>query len=146
MIEACVDRLWLVGDGRVKPFDGDLDDYRRILLGHTPKPDRASASDIAARSRTEERRASAEKRAALAPLKKRADQAEREYTRVSAQIGDLEVKLADPALYAASASTKANDLMKKRGELRRQLEKIESDWLEAQHAYEAATRASETAD
>jgi ATP-binding cassette subfamily F protein 3 len=141
LIDACVDRLWLVGDGRVKPFDGDLDDYKRILLGQTPKPDRASVSDVVARSRADERRAAAEKRASLAPLKKRVDQAEREYTRLSAQIGDLEVKLADPSLYQ-DGGVKANDLMKKRGDLRRTLDAVEADWLEAQHAYEEAARAT----
>src|SRR5256885_7285538 len=33
LIEACADRLWLVGDGTVAPYDGDLDDYRRLVLG-----------------------------------------------------------------------------------------------------------------
>ena len=33
LIEACADRLWLVGDGTVAPYEGDLDDYRRLVLG-----------------------------------------------------------------------------------------------------------------
>ena len=40
LIEACADRLWLVGDGTVTPFDGDLDDYRRLVLS-----DRDDSSD-----------------------------------------------------------------------------------------------------
>ena len=32
LLEACADRLWLVADGALKPFDGDLDDYRRNVL------------------------------------------------------------------------------------------------------------------
>ena len=31
MAEACADRFWLVGDGTVKDFDGDLDDYAKLL-------------------------------------------------------------------------------------------------------------------
>ncbi|WP_137390607.1 ABC-F family ATP-binding cassette domain-containing protein [Rhodoligotrophos defluvii] len=32
LIEACADRLWLVANGTVRPFDGDLDDYTRLVL------------------------------------------------------------------------------------------------------------------
>ena len=35
LLEACADRLWLVQDGTVKPFDGDLDDYRRRVLSES---------------------------------------------------------------------------------------------------------------
>src|SRR5207248_7885541 len=44
LIEACADRLWLVGDGTVAPYDGDLDDYRRLVLGREAKS-RDSAED-----------------------------------------------------------------------------------------------------
>ena len=43
LIEACADRLWLVADGQVTPFDGDLDDYRRLVLARPPRR-RASAT------------------------------------------------------------------------------------------------------
>src|SRR5262249_31806083 len=36
LLEACADRLWLVAKGEVNPFDGDLDDYRRLVLGGDP--------------------------------------------------------------------------------------------------------------
>ena len=32
LLEACVDKLWLVGNGTVKPFEGDMEDYRRLVL------------------------------------------------------------------------------------------------------------------
>jgi ATP-binding cassette subfamily F protein 3 len=39
LIEACADRLWLVADGTVQNFDGDMDDYRRFVLsGGEKKP------------------------------------------------------------------------------------------------------------
>src|SRR5262247_4867196 len=68
LIEACADRLWLVGNGAVTPFDGDLDDYRRFVL--SDRGDEADArkpsSEMAPRaSRAELRRAAAEKRIEL---------------------------------------------------------------------------------
>ena len=50
LIEACADRLWLVGDGAVTPFDGDLDDYRRLVLSDRGgEPKRASEQAAATR-------------------------------------------------------------------------------------------------
>src|SRR3954470_3340809 len=68
LIEACADRLWLVGDGTVAPYEGDLDDYRRLVLGRDAKV-RDSAEDATKVSRTDQRRAAAEKREELKPLK-----------------------------------------------------------------------------
>ncbi|NWH09046.1 MAG: ABC-F family ATP-binding cassette domain-containing protein [Alphaproteobacteria bacterium] len=139
LIEASADRLWLVKNGRVAAFDGDLEDYKRILLGKAPAPaERAdTAIDEDKVSRAEERRAAAERRAQLAPLKKRADAAEKEYVKVSAELGRVDAALADPSLYARDPGETAA-LSKKRGELKRLLAAIEADWLEAQDAYERA--------
>ena len=51
LLEACADRLWLVQGGTVKPFDGDLDDYRRRVLGDSGA-DTAPASKACAAARS----------------------------------------------------------------------------------------------
>ena len=76
LIDACADRLWLVADGTVAPFDGDLDEYRRRVLsdrrGEPGGAGKASRDDAETRaSRTDQRRAAAERRAELAPLRAR---------------------------------------------------------------------------
>src|SRR5882672_2073302 len=68
LLEACADRLWLVADGAVKPFDGDLDDYRRLVLGNGGGNGDRADKDEARQSRADLRRAAAERRAELAPL------------------------------------------------------------------------------
>ena len=75
LIEACADRLWLVGDGTVKPFDGDMDDYRQLVLsGELDRtPERHDGADRHPLAGADERRAAAERRAALAPLRKKLD-------------------------------------------------------------------------
>src|SRR5262249_25742567 len=81
LIEACADRLWLVADGSVAPFEGDLDDYRgKVLSERRDKPGNAERPRAAeARpSRGEVRRAAAERRAELAPLRQRIVKAEAE--------------------------------------------------------------------
>ncbi|GMA75468.1 hypothetical protein GCM10025880_18850 [Methylorubrum aminovorans] len=65
LIEACADRLWIVGNGSVKTFDGDMDDYRRLVLAG---PERADTSgEGTGGQKAEARRSAVERRAALAP-------------------------------------------------------------------------------
>ena len=75
LIEACADRLWLVSGGQVTPFDGDLDDYRALVLGErrTQKDGRVRRP---LRPRRHQRRAAAQLRNELAPLRRRIADAE----------------------------------------------------------------------
>src|SRR5262249_28095813 len=83
LIEACADLLWLVSDGTVAPYDGDLDDYRRVVLGREA---RTNGERDARVSRTDLRRAAAEKREELKPLKRRINVAEQAVARLSAEL------------------------------------------------------------
>jgi len=80
LIEACSERLWLVSSGGVAPFDGDLDDYRRFVLsdrGSDGKTSDARQKGRAPRGgRAEVRRAAAQMRIELAPLRRRIADAE----------------------------------------------------------------------
>ncbi|HYE00415.1 MAG TPA: ABC-F family ATP-binding cassette domain-containing protein, partial [Alphaproteobacteria bacterium] len=76
LVELCADRLWMVADGTVKPFDGDLDDYRRLLLEQRRAEARAERGEAErGDTRRDQRRNAAELRQVLAPLKKRVTQA-----------------------------------------------------------------------
>ena len=57
LIEACADRLWLVADGTVKPFDGDIEDYRRMVLGKAGRRRRRRRREAATAAATAEGRA-----------------------------------------------------------------------------------------
>ena len=81
LIEACADRLLLVANGEVMPFDGDLDDYRKWILasgrGNSAQADANGKEGAQKRpDRAEVRRSAAEKRQELAPLRKRIAEAE----------------------------------------------------------------------
>ena len=97
LLEACADRLWLVADGGVSPFDGDLDDYRRLILsgGEAGRDKKAGEKN----SRSDQRRAAAERRAELAPLKRKIVAAEKRMAEMSRRIADIDAALADAALY-----------------------------------------------
>jgi ATP-binding cassette, subfamily F, member 3 len=148
LMEACADRLWIVRDGTVCSYDGDMDQYRAECLaerGADPDAPRAKSKPNGAAKRTpqDERRQAAEQRAALAPLKKSVTKAEAEIERLSKKIATIESALADGTLYSGDAA-RAQALARERVELIRARDAAETAWLEASEAYEAARVKDET--
>ena len=135
LLEACADRLWLVSGGKVAPFDGDLDDYRRLVLsGSAEKPATKSAVQT---DRAEARRAAADRRAELAPLRKRVQQAEATIAKLTRQLAELDTTLADGSLFAREPA-RAAALSKTRADTVKAIETAEEDWLAASSALETA--------
>jgi len=102
LIEATADRLLLVSDGHVTPFEGDLDDYRRFLLSGDNAPTRrvetAAVPDIKT-SKEDTRRNAAEKRHNLKPLKDKVTAAESQIATLNAELAKLDKALSDPLLF-----------------------------------------------
>jgi ATP-binding cassette, subfamily F, member 3 len=139
LIEACADRLLLVAGGRVTPFDGDLDDYQRMILSATADDERGSTRG-ARSGKAEQRREAANKRQTLKPLKDAMDKWEREVTARNDEIGAIDVQLAAPRLFDKDPA-KGQALAKKRADAVRALATAESRWIEAAERYEAAQEA-----
>jgi ATP-binding cassette subfamily F protein 3 len=141
LIEACADRLWLVADGIVTPFDGDLDDYQRLVLserGGNSGADRQQKDSVPPRvNRTELRRNAAEKRIELAPLRRRIAEAEAAVKRLTQEIARADTALAAPDLFARDPK-KAAALAKARADAVNALARAEDDWLAASAEFEAA--------
>jgi ATP-binding cassette subfamily F protein 3 len=148
LIEACADRLWLVRDGTVCTWDGDVDRYRAECLAERSVGDNArgrgkGAGAAGKRPGQEARRQAAEQRAQLAPLKRQVTRAEAEVERLSLQIATIDAALADSGIYSRNPA-RAQALARERGEIVRAREAAEAAWLEASEAYEAAaTEAAE---
>jgi ATP-binding cassette, subfamily F, member 3 len=139
LLEACVDRLLLVANGTVTPFDGDLDDYRRLVLSRSLGPAaRGGAEDEARPSRQALRRAALERRAELAPLKRRIAEADATITRLTKEIASLDTELSRPHLFATN-SAQAAAAAKARAVALTALANAEEEWLAASTAYAAAT-------
>ncbi len=141
LIEATADRLWLVRNGTVKSYDGDMESYRALLLeerGARTAERRDDRTDGEAKaSRTDQRRAAAEKRAELAPLKKAMVAAEKLVDKLTKEIAALDALLADPALYTKDPG-RAQSTAQERGQLSKHLGEAEEAWLLATEAYEDA--------
>jgi ATP-binding cassette, subfamily F, member 3 len=150
LIELTADRLWLVDAGACRPYDGDLDDYRRLLLERA-RADRSGVRDGAggaedgdransATTRKDQRRAAAELRSQLAPLRRQAADAEKLIAGLTGKRTEIEAKLADPALYAGPAE-KVTRLQIELGEVEKKLAAAEETWLEVHERLEAAQAA-----
>ena len=142
LIELVADRLWLVAEGRCIPFEGDLEDYRRLLLEREREAGRdAGADGNGAQSRKEKRRAAAEARAAGTPLRRAVESAAARLEKLQKQLANLERRLADPALYAGPSEA-VTALQIELGEIRRQAALAEERWVAAELALESSGRAA----
>jgi ATP-binding cassette subfamily F protein 3 len=131
LVEAVADRLWLVKDGAVRPFEGDMDDYRALLLG-----ERGGGAPKAAPARP--RRSAADRRKALAPLKAEVAACEERVQALEAMKTKIDARLADPGLYTDADPAKFETLQIKRAEILDGLARAENLWLAAQERLEAA--------
>ncbi|MCP4935962.1 MAG: ABC-F family ATP-binding cassette domain-containing protein [bacterium] len=137
LVEACVDRLWMVKDQTVEPYDGDLDSYRAELLVARSNKVKKEKSANAGRSKKEQRQLAAKRRAELAPMRKKIKGFEKQMETLSGKIEVLDVKLGEAGLYDNDPD-KANELAVERGRFTAELVKAEETWISASEAYEKA--------
>jgi ATP-binding cassette subfamily F protein 3 len=134
LLEATADRLLLVANGRVEPFDGDLDDYLKFLLsGDNAPTQRAKAAE----PKAEPRRDGAERKRQLKAIREKTEAAEHQIADLNKEIAKLDSALADPLLFARDPA-KGKAVSKKRADAARKLADAEARWLAAQEEHEAA--------
>ncbi|HJT06830.1 MAG TPA: ABC-F family ATP-binding cassette domain-containing protein [Stellaceae bacterium] len=136
LLSLTADRLWLVADGTARPWDGDLDDYRRYLLEARPT-ETARQNDGTMHAKREARRAAAERRQALGPLRQALRKAETELAAVTARKSALDQRLADPGTYAEGGAV-LQELLREQAAAAQALAAAEARWLAAAEAIERA--------
>jgi ATP-binding cassette subfamily F protein 3 len=144
LLAATVDEFWLVHQGSVEPFDGDLDDYRRFVLNHLRNElggsnDNANA---AAPDRKTQKRLAAEARQRRAPFVKRQNDIEKTLENLSAESAELERWLASPDAYRDnakddSAKDRLASALARQREIAKTVETLENEWLELADAIAA---------
>ncbi len=140
LVDACVDRLWLVKDGTVRSYDGDMGSYRTELLSQRSGRTRGSQNGESTGprlSKSEARREAAEKRAQAAPLRKVMQAAEKVVEKLQGDIKRLDASLADPALFSRNPDA-VKTMTLERGRKVKDLTTAEEAWLVASEAYDGA--------
>lgn len=129
LLRNTVDEFLLVDQGKVRPFDGDLDDYQKWLLQKQKPGTPALQQEERKPDKKAERQASAAQRERLKPFTQVINRLEKEMDVIGAELKTIEMRLSDSALYESSG-TELQNLLKQQGALRSRLEGIESEWLE----------------
>jgi ATP-binding cassette subfamily F protein 3 len=144
LIKLICDRLWLIDDGACKPFDGDLDDYRTMLLDQARQRRRDAKSEKLSgktngkpKDKKAERQERAKARELTAGLRKQAQAAERELEKLGQKKSDLEKKLADPELYEGH-SQDLQVLNTKLATIEKAMTAAEKSWLAAEEKLTAS--------
>jgi ATP-binding cassette subfamily F protein 3 len=150
LLRATTDQFLLVAGGEVKPFDGDLDDYRDWLLQHAADQ-RAAARQTASdggegadagdgANRKDQKRAEAQERQRLSqlrkPLQRKIEKLEASMAKLSDEKARLDAVLADSTTYEDSKKALLTESLKQQAEVTAQLSDVEAEWLEAQEALE----------
>lgn len=140
LLRATTDDFWLVENGAVTAFDGDLDDYRRYRMEQSANDDAPPAAGnnvdrkLQKRIEAEQRQRQAQLRK---PLESRLRKVEPEIERLSAEKQQLEQQLADSALYEPAQKDALKLALLRQSELQGKLEELEMEWLELQSQLEA---------
>ncbi|MEM6848465.1 MAG: ABC-F family ATP-binding cassette domain-containing protein [Pseudomonadota bacterium] len=136
LVEACAERLWLVADGTVRPFEDDMAAYRSLILSAARSSKVGASTPSVKPTAQDRRRTAAESRAALAPLRKRIKEAEAVMEKAERAMAKVDEKLADGALYAERPD-KAAELNQLRARWEEAHHAAEEEWLAASTEYEA---------
>ncbi|MDX1282523.1 ABC transporter ATP-binding protein [Shewanella colwelliana] len=135
---SCSD-YYLVDQGEVRSFDGDLDDYHQWLLDAAKGANKSESVVDAtpAQDKKLQKRLEAELRQKLSPLKKIQTKLEKAQQQCSERLSELENMLADTSLYDADNKPKLTQVLSERTTLTQSLEESEMEWLELQEQIEA---------
>jgi ATP-binding cassette subfamily F protein 3 len=134
----------LVGNGKLTPFDGDLDEYRVWLLQNAAARRAGLSGPSAAKEsggdRKEQRRVEAQERQRLAelrkPLQKEIATLEKRLEKLNTEKARLDALLADESTYKDANKALLTDSLRLQAETKAQLERTEAEWLEKQSALE----------
>ena len=138
LLRTTADTLYLVGNGKAQIFDGDLDDYAKLLA--TQKSDLKNELKTAAPEKPARRNSSPvvsdKAQAEQRNLRKEAEKLERQIAGWQNEKSLLDARIADPALYANPDRTLLEQLLKRQAEIAQSIETAEARWLQTQEALE----------
>ncbi|WP_324732360.1 ATP-binding cassette domain-containing protein [Pseudomonas paeninsulae] len=133
LLKSTTDEFFLVADGRVQPFDGDLEDYARWLVDYRVRQAPASntESNLDKTDKRAQRQAAAALRQQLAPLKREADKLEKELGQLHERLAAVEARLGDSAIYEAASKNQLREALAEQAKLKGHEADLEERWMEA---------------
>jgi len=140
LMESVVDEFWLVNDGQVNPFEGNLQDYQKWLnenrWGAAVKADTKDKVH-SAQSKKEQKRIQAELRQQKAPLTNRLKKVDQQIAKLQTENQKLDELLADNDLYNDANKEKMTKTLDRSSQVKTELDELEEEWLELTEKIEA---------
>ncbi len=134
LLESCVDEFYLVANGKVSDFSGDIDDYQQWLNDDKKQAvnnnKNGSGSADKGLDKKQLRQQQAELRKKSAPLRKKADQLEKKINQWQTELANVEALLSDSDIYQSDRKNDLTEQLKLQGSLKDKLEENEMLWLE----------------
>ncbi len=140
LLKSTTDEFYLVADGRVQSFDGDLEDYARWLVDYRARqqaPVSAGESNPDRTDKRAQRQAAAALRQQLAPHKREADKLEKELGQLHQQLATVEARLGDSGIYEAARKNELRDALAEQAKLKGREADLEERWMLALETLEA---------
>jgi ATP-binding cassette subfamily F protein 3 len=164
LLKATADQLWLVADGELSEFDGDLDDYKQWAKEYAARRNRESADKLQQTrgvsgktapntpptgefanttpvDRKEQKRVEAEARQRIAaqrkPLEKKLAEFDARLKSLTAERNNIEQWLSEPTAYDEQNKSRLQEMLKRQGEVVAEIEDIEWKWLGVSEQLEA---------
>ncbi|MCP2230904.1 ABC transporter ATP-binding protein [Erwinia aphidicola] len=145
LLRSTTDDLYLVHDGKVEAFEGDLEDYQQWLsdLQKQTVADAAPKADSAnsAQARKDQKRREAELRTQTQPLRKQIEKLEKQMEKHNAELSAAEGKLSDSAIYEQARKADLTAALQQQATAKSALEECEMEWLAAQEELESIINA-----
>ena len=148
LLANCVDDFWLVANGTVKPFEGDLDDYRawcaqtwQLFKQSTHDSAKNTEDADSSINKKEARQQAAQRRSALnaaqKPLKQKLAKVEKALETAQSEQSELQIWLASEAAYASEHKDQLALSVRRNSELDTQIAQLEEQWLELHEELES---------
>ena len=138
LLESCVDEFYLVANGQVTEFSGDIDDYQQWLNDDKKSLQKTNKNITESPNidKKQQRQQQALLRKQAAPLKKQADSYEKKIQQWQQELAKVETVLSDSDIYQAESSDKLTLLLKQQAQLKSEIEEHEALWLELEEQIE----------
>ena len=133
LLKSTTDNFYLVADGKVEEFDGDLDDYTRWLVDYRQRNAPVSTTPVNPdkTDKKAQRQAAAALRQQLAPHKREADKLEAELGKLHEKLAKIDASLGDSDIYEPARKNDLRDLLAEQAKLKVREAELEEAWMEA---------------
>ncbi|MBD9586412.1 ATP-binding cassette domain-containing protein [Pseudomonas sp. PDM03] len=133
LLKSTTDNFYLVADGKVEEFDGDLEDYARWLVDYRQRnaPVNTTPVNPDKTDKKAQRQAAAALRQQLAPHKREADKLEAELGKLHEKLAKIDTSLGDSDIYEPARKNDLRDLLAEQAKLKVREAELEEAWMEA---------------